>query len=85
MAAKGKSNEIHLIRTYDAPVKAVVSAPSNGEIVESNAYYVEASKMWRMTVRVKQRDPKQPTELRGFLQKGNDVLTETWSNIVPAR
>jgi glucans biosynthesis protein len=69
----------------DAPVKAVVSAPANGEIVESNAYYVEANKMWRMTVRVKQLDPKQPTELRGFLQKGEDVLTETWSNIVPAR
>jgi glucans biosynthesis protein len=69
----------------DAPVKAVVSAPANGEIVESNAYYVEANKMWRMTVRVKQLNPKQPTELRGFLQKGEDVLTETWSNIVPAR
>ncbi|HVY80138.1 MAG TPA: glucan biosynthesis protein G [Steroidobacteraceae bacterium] len=69
----------------DDPVKAVVSAPANGEIVESNAYFVEASKKWRMTVRVKQIDPKQPTELRGFLQKGNDVLTETWSNIVPAQ
>jgi glucans biosynthesis protein len=69
----------------DDAVKAVVSAPANGEIVESNAYYVEANKVWRMTVRVKQMDPKQPTELRGFLQKGNDVLTETWSNIVPAR
>jgi glucans biosynthesis protein len=35
-----------------------------------------------MTVRVKQLDRNQPTELRGFLQSGNDVLSETWSNIL---
>jgi glucans biosynthesis protein len=69
----------------DAPVKAVVTAPSNGEIIESNAYRVEATGNWRMIVRVKQLRPAEPTELRGFLQHGKDVLTETWSNIVPAR
>ncbi|HEY7640402.1 MAG TPA: glucan biosynthesis protein G [Steroidobacteraceae bacterium] len=67
----------------DAPVKAVVSAPANGQIVESNAYRVEATGSWRMTVRVKQLDRNQPTELRGFLQSGDDVLSETWSNILP--
>jgi glucans biosynthesis protein len=66
-------------------VKAVVTAPSNGQIVESNAYYVEATGEWRMTVRAKQLDPKKATELRGFLQSGNDILTETWSNVVPPR
>lgn len=69
----------------DADVKAVVTAPSNGQIVESNAYRVEATGAWRMTVRVKQLRPTQPTELRGFLQSGTNVLTETWSNILPAR
>jgi len=69
----------------DAPVKAVVTAPSNGQIVESNVYRVEATGQWRMTVRVKQLSPTQPTELRGFLQSGTNVLTETWSNILPAR
>jgi len=68
-----------------APVHAVVTAPSNGEIVESNAYRVDATGGWRMIVRVKQTRPNEPTELRGFLQNGKDVLTETWSNIVPAR
>jgi glucans biosynthesis protein len=38
-----------------------------------------------MAVRVQQLNPTQPTELRGFLQRGEDVLTETWSNVVPAR
>ncbi len=67
----------------DAVVKAVVSAPANGRIMESNAYRVEATGAWRMMVRVKQLNRNQPSELRGFLQSGNDVLTETWSNILP--
>jgi glucans biosynthesis protein len=69
----------------DAKVKAVVTAPSNGQIIESNAYRVEATGAWRMTVRVKQLNPMEPTELRGFLQSDTNVLTETWSNILPAR
>jgi glucans biosynthesis protein len=68
-----------------APVKAVVSAPANGEIEEANAYRVDATGAWRMMLRVKQLDVTKPTELRGFLQSGADVLTETWSNIWPAR
>jgi glucans biosynthesis protein len=68
----------------DANVKAVVTA-GNGEIVESNAYRVEPTGAWRMTVRVKQLKPTEPTELRGFLQSDNNALTETWSNILPAR
>jgi len=68
-----------------APVKAVVSAPANGEILETNAYYVEATRAWRMMVLVKQLDSARPVELRGYLQNGNDVLTETWSNLVPPR
>jgi len=69
----------------DARVKAVVTAPANGRVVESNAYRVEATGAWRMTVRAKQLSPAQPTELRGFLQSGGDVLTETWSYLLPAQ
>ena len=68
-----------------APVRAVVSAPTNGEILETNAYRVEATGAWRMMVLVKQLDTTKPVELRGYLQNGADVLTETWSNLVPAR
>jgi glucans biosynthesis protein len=68
-----------------ATVEAVVSAPSNGEIVETNAYRVEATGAWRMMVLVKQLDAAQPVELRGYLRSGGDVLTETWSNLVPVR
>jgi periplasmic glucans biosynthesis protein len=69
----------------DAVVKAVVTAPANGRILESNAYRVEATGAWRMAVRIKQLRPTEPTELRGFLQSGTDVLSETWSNILPGR
>ena len=69
----------------NATVKAVVSAPSNGQIMESNAYRIEATGAWRMAVRVKQLKPSEATELRGFLQGGEDVLTETWSYVLPAR
>jgi len=67
------------------PIKAVVSAPSNGEILETNAYHVEATGAWRMMVLVKQLDATKPVELRAYLQNGEDVLTETWSNLVPPR
>ena len=68
----------------NAPVRAVVTSPANGEILETNAYYVEATGAWRMQVRARQLEAARPTELRGFLQHGADVLTETWSNLVPA-
>ncbi len=68
-----------------APVRAVVSAPTNGEIIETNAYHVEATGAWRMMVLVKQLDATKPVELRAYLQNGEDVLTETWSNLVPPR
>jgi periplasmic glucans biosynthesis protein len=69
----------------DAAVKAVVSSPSNAKVLESNAYRVDATGAWRMAVRVKQLNTAQPAELRGYLQLGTDTLTETWSNVLPAR
>ena len=36
-----------------------------------------------MLVRVRQLDVTKATELRGFLQNGTAVLSETWSNLVP--
>ena len=68
-----------------SPVTAVVTAPVNGEILETNAYYVEATGAWRMMVLVRQLDASEPVELRAYLQNGEDVLTETWSNLVPPR
>ncbi|MCU7370978.1 glucan biosynthesis protein G [Paucibacter sp. O1-1] len=69
----------------DATVKAVLSSDANGRITESNAYRNPVTGAWRMTVRVQQLRPTQATELRGFLQHDDNVLTETWSTILPPR
>jgi glucans biosynthesis protein len=70
----------------DATVKAVVSVGATGKLVESNAYKNEANGLWRMTVRVKRLDAKQPVELRAFLQhttpQTTHALTETWTTII---
>jgi periplasmic glucans biosynthesis protein len=69
----------------DAAVEAVVSSPVNGEVLESNAYRVEATGDWRMAVRIRQVNRAETTELRAFLRLGDDVLTETWSTVLPGR
>jgi glucans biosynthesis protein len=66
----------------DAAVKAVVSAGSNAQIVERNAYRNPATGTWRMTVRVNRLQLSQPAELRAFLQTGDNALTETWTTII---
>lgn len=67
----------------EAALQAVVTAGANGRITERNAYRNTANGSWRMAVRVQQLSASEPVELRAYLQHGNDILTETWSNIIP--
>lgn len=69
----------------NARVQAVVSSDANGQITERNVYRNPATGHWRMSLRVRQLRPGQPTELRAFLQHQQEALTETWSTILPAR
>ncbi|HEX2012071.1 MAG TPA: glucan biosynthesis protein G [Roseateles sp.] len=69
----------------EAKVEAVLSTDANGRITERNAYRNPVTGAWRMTVRVQQLRPSQPTELRGFLQHNQQALTETWSTTLPPR
>ena len=66
-----------------AELQAMVTSGPNGRITERNVYRNEANNSWRMAVRVQQLSTGEPVELRGYLQHGNDILTETWSNIIP--
>jgi glucans biosynthesis protein len=66
-------------------VKAVVTAGANAQVVESNVYRNEANGAWRLALRVRQHRADQPVELRAFLQHGNDILSETWSHVIPPR
>ncbi len=69
-----------------AVVKPVVSTGTNAKLVESNAYRNDGNGQWRLTVRIKRLDAKQPVELRAFLQhslpQATHALTETWTTII---
>ena len=38
---------------------------------------------WRMVIQAKRSDKDKPMELRAHLRRGSEVLSETWSYIVP--
>ena len=67
----------------DAKVEASVSADSNGELLQHSVYRNDATGGWRITVRVHRLDDGKPLELRGYLYSGNNLLSETWSYLLP--
>ena len=69
----------------DAEVKAVVTGAANVDVVSTNCYRNEANGTWRVAIRFKQRQADEPVELRAFLQHGNDILSETWTHVIPPR
>jgi glucans biosynthesis protein len=66
----------------DATVKAVVSANTNGRVLQTLAYPNPATRTWRVTVRVERIDATQPVELRAFLQHNNNTVSETWTHLL---
>lgn len=68
----------------DTPVTAQTSIGDNGEIVESSVRYNPAIKGWRLTMRVKVKDAKKPTEMRAALATADKTLSETRSYQLPA-
>ena len=78
-------------------VRAVVTTNGNGAVLEAHAYPFPADldgtqagpgatgPRWRMSLRVRQRDPSRPVELRAFLAHDTHALTETWTHVVPPR
>ncbi|WP_443201152.1 glucan biosynthesis protein G [Pseudomonas sp. CCNWLW56] len=51
----------------NAEVRSQVSVGDNAEIVENNVRYNPETKGWRLTLRLKVKDPKQATEMRAAL------------------
>ena len=81
----------------DAPVEAVVSTGAGGQVLEQTVHRNPANGQWRLALRVRhlaaaraaRTEPGgsppagfEPVELRAFLRLRNDVLTETWSNLL---
>lgn len=65
-----------------AEVRAMVSADSNGRVLEALAYPNPATQTWRAVIRVERIDPTRPVELRAFLQHQNHTLSETWTHLL---
>ncbi|ATA23581.1 glucan biosynthesis protein G [Brenneria goodwinii] len=66
------------------PVTSQVSIGDNGEVVENSVHYNPVTHGWRLTLRLRVKDNKQPTEMRAALVNGETTLTETWSYQLPA-
>ena len=90
---KKEDDSVALLVDFDGPalkklppdekVAVVVTADTNGSVVETNVTRNELSGGWRMTVRLRRNDDKLPVELRGYLKSENSTLSETWSYILP--
>jgi len=63
----------------NAAVGAEVSVGDNAELLENVLQRNPAIQGWRLTLRVKVKDPRRPVEMRAALVEGSHVLTETWS------
>jgi len=66
----------------DAPLTADVSV-GGGQSVALILHKNDATGTWRMVLQARRTDKDKPMELRAFLRKDNEVLSETWSYIVP--
>ncbi len=67
----------------DAKVEGVLSTDPNGQIVEQHTMRNDPARGWRVAVRFRRKDGGKPVELRASLRTGTQVLSETWSYILP--
>ena len=66
-----------------AAVDATVWIDANGEILERHTVRNDVTGGWRFVVRFRRFDRAKPVELRAQLTHGKEVLSETWSYILP--
>ena len=66
-----------------AAVSAQVSIGDNAEIIENVLQRNQPINGWRLSLRIKVKDVKQPVEIRAALVDGDKPLSETWSFQLP--
>jgi glucans biosynthesis protein len=71
-------------RAKDAAPSSQVSVGDNAKLMDNNLRYNPATRGWRLTLRIKVKDPEQPVEMRAALVDGDQPLSETWSYQLPA-
>ena len=67
----------------DSKVEGVISADSNAELLQQYTYRNEVTNGWRVVLRIHRLDDGKPVELRAFLRSGTNILSETWSYLLP--
>lgn len=67
----------------NAPVRAVYSVSDNAEVIENVLQPNPVTKGYRVTLRIRVKDPKKVVEMREALMTGDKVLSETWSYQIP--
>jgi glucans biosynthesis protein len=70
----------------DQPLEAAVHVSSNATLIEQQLTKVPQNGQWRLVFQINPKNDAdtarmEPIELRAFLKKGSDVLTETWSYV----
>ena len=71
------------LSSASTPVNIAASIDSNGEILERQATRNDVTGGWRAVVRFRRLDAAKPVELRANLVNGNEIVSETWSYILP--
>jgi glucans biosynthesis protein len=56
---------------------------ANAELLEHRASRNDVTNGWRVVARMRRLDATKPVEIRAQLKHGNEILSETWSYIVP--
>jgi glucans biosynthesis protein len=52
-------------------------------MLERQVVHNDVTGGWRMTLRFNRLDDDKPVEMRAFLRKDNETISETWSYILP--
>jgi periplasmic glucans biosynthesis protein len=68
----------------DTTPSSQVSVGDNAKLMDNSLRHNPATQGWRLTLRIKVKDPAQPVEMRAALVDGDQPLSETWSYQLPA-
>ncbi len=60
---------------------SIASGPDSADLLDQNVVKNPVTGGWRLTFQVRPKG-REPVELRAFLDKGGDTLTETWSYVI---
>jgi len=67
----------------DKDIDAVVTMGDNGELLEKQSFRNDATGGWRLSMRLRRVDENKPVEMRAYLRGQGNLVSETWSYILP--